>query len=242
MIQQLSQQQAYMVISMARLLKDGETVFHGVASPVPMLATLFAQATHAPNLTYLNISSSINPRPDSLPHSTVDSKLLMGTSSLFPMSESFDLAAKGRLDSVFLSGIQIDRQGSINMSSIGPFNKPKVRLPGGAGSAFLAQKAQRVLLWRTKHDIRSFVERVSFCTATPALEVYVVTPLCVFHRINSELVVESIHPYSSIDEVKQNTGWEVTLSPTLQVTPVLTEEDWQLLQKLDPSNALAIEF
>ncbi|MDI6813025.1 MAG: CoA-transferase [Desulfitobacteriaceae bacterium] len=235
-------EQAYMTVSMARLLRDGETVFHGIASPIPMLAALFAQRTHAPNLTYLNISGSVNPRPTHLPHSTVDPRLLEMTSSLFPMSEAFDLAAKGRLDSVFLSGIQIDRHGHINMSAVGPFAKPKVRLPGGAGSAFLAENAGRVLLWRTKHDSRSFVNELSFCTATPIKEVYVVTPLCVFHREHSDLVVSSIHPYSSESEIRQNTGWEVIFSPSVETTPPLTEDDWRLLTKLDPEQAVAVEF
>lgn len=237
-------QQAYMVLAMANLLQDGETVFHGVASPLPMLATLYAQRTHAPHLTYLNISGSISPQPDTLPHSTVDPRLLRKTSSLFAMSEAFDLAAKGRLDSVFLSGVQIDSRGNINMSAIGPFNQPKVRLPGGAGSAFLAQNAGRVLLWRTKHDTRSFVEQLSFCTATPAHEVYVVTPLCVLQRKGpeAELVVKSISPYSSVQEVRQNTGWEVKFSAELEQTPSPNEGDWQLLLKLDPTHALNIEY
>ncbi|MCQ3980815.1 MAG: CoA-transferase, partial [Anaerolineae bacterium] len=46
-------------IALARLLRDGETVFHGVASPVPMVAILLAKRLHAPNLVYLNITGSI---------------------------------------------------------------------------------------------------------------------------------------------------------------------------------------
>lgn len=235
-------QQAYLIVSMARLLRDGETLFHGVASPIPMLATLFAQQTHAPNLTYLNISGSVNPKPLHLPHSTVDPALLGLTSSLFPMSEAFDLAAKGRLDSVFLSGIEIDRHGNINMSVIGSFIQPKVRLPGGAGGAFLAENAERVLLWKTKHDSRTLVDALSFCTATPQREVFLVTPLCVFQRQQAELIVTSIHPHASKSEILENTGWEVHFSPNVETTPPLSVEDWQLLARLDPEQAVAIEF
>lgn len=237
-------QEAYMVLAMADLLRDGETIFHGVASPLPMLATLYALGRHAPRLNYLNIVGSVNPQPASLPHSTVDPGLLTNTSALFPMSEAFDLAAKGRLDSVFLSGVQIDARGNINMSAIGAFSQPKVRLPGGAGSAFLAQTAGRILLWRTKHDKRSFVEKLSFCTATPAREVYVVTPLCLMHRSTpaEELVVESIPAYSSVQEVREQTGWNVQFAPELRTAPAPSEADWQLLRRLDPSHALAIEF
>lgn len=237
-----SREQAYMVVTMARLLKDGETAFHGVASPVPMLAMLLAQATHAPNLTYLNITGSVNPHPKLLPHSTVDGRLLKGTASLFPMSEAFDLAAKGRLDTVFLSGIQIDRAANLNMSAVGPFTNPKVRLPGGAGSAFLAQTAQRVLMWRTKHDTRSFVEKVSFITAAARGDVYVVTPLGLLRRVDGELMVESVYPFTTLEEVKANTGWEIKVSPSYRPIPELSPEEIEWLEKLDPADAVAIEF
>ena len=37
-----------MAVAMARLAAPGETVFHGVASPLPMVATLLAKQLHAP--------------------------------------------------------------------------------------------------------------------------------------------------------------------------------------------------
>src|SRR5215213_7005604 len=94
-----------MVVSMARLLRDGETVFHGVASPLPMVAILLAKRLHAPNLVYLNITGSIDPRPDRLPVSTVDPSLLRGTRALVTLTDLFDLSARGRLDTAFLSGV-----------------------------------------------------------------------------------------------------------------------------------------
>ena len=50
-----------MAVAMARLLNSGETVFHGVASPLPMVATLLAKQLHAPDLTYLNITGAYRP-------------------------------------------------------------------------------------------------------------------------------------------------------------------------------------
>ena len=38
-----------MVVAMSRLIGDGDTVFHGVSSHMPMIATLLAKKTHAPN-------------------------------------------------------------------------------------------------------------------------------------------------------------------------------------------------
>src|SRR5579864_947467 len=153
-------QDTMMVVAMARLLRDGERVFHGVASPLPMIAILLAQQLHAPDLIYINITGGINPRPESLPRTTVDPKLMHGSHSVFKLSEIFDMSARGDLDTAFLGGVQIDAQGCINMSVIGPYDHPKVRLPGGAGSAAILPTAGRTILWRTKHDPRSFVEKV----------------------------------------------------------------------------------
>jgi glutaconate CoA-transferase subunit B len=123
-----------MAVSLARLLHPGETVFHGVASPLPMVATLMAKRLYAPSLIYLNITGGIDAQPDHLPVSTVDPALLRGTRSLVTLADLFDLSARGRLDVAFLSGVQIDGQGRINMSAIGDFAHPKVRLPGGAAA------------------------------------------------------------------------------------------------------------
>src|SRR5215211_6253703 len=122
---------AQMVVALARLLRDGETVFFGVASPLPMVAALLAKRLHAPNLVILTIPGGVDPSPAALPVSTVDPRLLDGAAALVTLADIFDLAARGRLDTAFLGGVQIDQAGRINLSAIGDPRRPKVRLPGG---------------------------------------------------------------------------------------------------------------
>lgn len=231
-----------MAVALSRLLRDGEIVFHGVASPLPMVAILLAQETHAPGLVYLNITGSVDPTPDHLPRSTVDPALLRGSRSLVTLADAFDLSARGELDTVFLSGVQIDAAGRINMSAIGAYARPKVRLPGGAGSAFLMSTARRILLWRTRHDTRTFVERVGFATGSGAVD-RVVTPLCIFRRdaARDRLVVESIHPYTTADEVAAHTGFAVDLEG-VPVTPPPTEAELAALARVDPDGIRRTEF
>jgi glutaconate CoA-transferase subunit B len=231
-----------MAVAMSRLLRDGEIVFHGVASPLPMVAILLAKATHAPSLVYLNITGSIDPSPAHLPRSTVDPALLQGTRSMITLADAFDLSARDELDTVFLSGVQIDAQGRINMSVIGDYAQPKVRLPGGAGSAFLMSTANRILLWRTRHDPRTFVEELPFVTGAGNVD-RVVTPLCVFRREpeSGRLVVESIHPYSSPEEVRAQTGFDVDVEGVPTTSPP-TKEELEALQRVDPDGVRRIEF
>jgi len=230
-----------MAVALARLLGNGETVFHGVASPLPMVATLLAKRLQAPDLVYLSIAGGVDATPSRLPASTVDPVLLEGARATVTLAELFDLSARGRLDVAFLSGVQIDGQGRVNMSAIGPFARPKVRLPGGAGSALLMPTAKRVLLWRAKHDPRVFVETLDFVTAAGNVD-RVVTPLCVFRREGERLVVESVHPGVSLDEVRAQTGFAVEVDPATPVTPPPTEAELAALTAIDPERVRASEF
>ena len=230
-----------MAVAIARLLHDGETVFHGVASPLPMVATLLAKRTHAPGLVYLSIAGGVDADPSRLPETTTDPVLLENASARVTLAEIFDLSARGRLDVAFLSGVQIDGQGRVNMSAIGPFARPKVRLPGGAGSALLMPTAKRVILWRAKHDPRIFVERLDFVTAAGNVD-RVVTPLCVFRRVDGRLVVESIHPGVTPEQVREATGFPVDAGPDTPVTPPPTEQEIAALRAIDPARIVASEF
>lgn len=230
-----------MAVAIARLLRDGETVFHGVASPLPMVAILLAKAMHAPDLVYLNITGGIDPTPETLPVSTVDPRLLAGTRAMLTLTDLFDLAASGRLDTAFLSGVQIDGRGRINMSVIGAFDHPKVRLPGGAGSAALMPRANRTIIWRTKHDPRVFVERLDFVTAEGNVD-RVVTPLCQFVRRDGRLEVESIHPGVSPDELRAATGFAIDVDAATPVTPPPSTAELTLLARIDPNLVSASEF
>jgi glutaconate CoA-transferase, subunit B len=230
-----------MVASLARVLRDGETIFHGVASPIPMVATLLAKQLHAPNLTYLNIAGGVDPDPDILPVSTVDPGLVRGARSMVRLIDLFDLAASGRLDTAFLSGVQIDGRGRTNMSVIGDFAKPKVRLPGGAGSAAIMPRAKRTLIWRTKHDRRVFVEHLDFVTAAGNVD-RVVTPLCVFRRVDGALIVESRHSWASPEQLVEATGFAITVDSSTPVTPELSTNERNLLTRIDPNGVSLTEF
>jgi glutaconate CoA-transferase subunit B len=230
-----------MAVAMARLLHSGQTVFHGVASPLPMVATLLARRLHAPELTYLNITGAVDAQPTSLPVSTVDPALLTGTRSLVTLADLFDLSARGRLDVAFLSGVQIDGQGRINMSAIGDWERPTVRLPGGAGSAVLMPTARRVILWRTRHDPRTFVERLDFVTAAGNVD-RVVTPLGVFVRRGEWLEVESLHPGVTPETFREATGFAVEVGAETPTTPPPTVDELAALRMVDPEGIRSSEF
>lgn len=230
-----------MVCAMARLINDGNTVFHGVSSHMPMIATLLAKSTHAPSAVHLNIPGGVDPKVDKLQkYSSAGTALTETSVSDFPLSDIFDLSMRGGLDVAFLSGIQFDNLGNVNASVIGDYKKPKVRMPGGAGSAVLIPTAKRAIIWRTKHDKRTFVKKVDFVTTRGNID-SIITPLCIFKMHQGELILDSIHPHSSIDEVANNTDFDIRYIE-VKYTQAPTQFEMEMLNKIDPNDYRNMEF
>lgn len=230
-----------MTVAMSRLIEDGNTVFHGVSSHMPMIATLLAKKTHAPNAVHLNIPGGVDPaKPVLQEYTSAGGELWETACAGLPLMEVFDLSMRGGLDVAFLSGVQFDNLGHVNASVIGDYHKPKVRLPGGAGSAVLIPTAKRAIIWRTKHDKRTFAPKVDFVTTMGNVS-EIVTPLCVFSMYQGELILKSVHPTSSIEEVAENTGFPIRYF-SIEQTPPPTEAELRALREIDPMDYRSIEF
>jgi glutaconate CoA-transferase subunit B len=230
-----------MAVAMARLLRDGELVFNGVGSILPMLAIELARRLHAPNLVYLNIGGGIDARPESLPFSSTDPALLAGTPGIVDQVEFYQLVMRGGVDVMFMGAVQIDPAGRINSSVIGDVERPRVRLPGGGGAAVVLPTARRVILWRTRHDRRTFVPKLDFVTAAGNVD-RVVTPLCVMRRVEGRLAVESLHPGVSAETVREKTEFPVAIPPGCPETPPPTADELAVIRDFDPRNHRALDF
>lgn len=220
-----------MVVSLARLLKNKENTFHGVASIMPMVAIMLSRKVHNKELTYLNITGGVNIEDAELTISTDGNNLFQSSKSVVKLTDIFDLSARNKLDIAFLSCSQVDQYGNINNSVIGNYHNPKVRLPGGAGSAVLLPTAKEAIVWKSKHDTRSFVENVDFITAKGNVS-YVVTPKCIFKRVDGKLKLYELYPFETLDGIIENTsfsidheGFSVSLPPTGEEMIALNQID-----------------
>lgn len=228
----------YMIVNIARMLKDAENAFMGVASNIPFFSIWLAKEIYNPGLIWLNIPGRINPKPIKPPKSTVDFQFLVSPESSLTLADIFDMSARGELDVSFLSGVQIDRMGNFNLSHINDGNKIKIQFTGGAGSALLCATSKRVIFWRTRHDKRSFVEKCPVITATG--NIYkVVSPLAIFNKKDGILNLESVNSSSTYEEIADNTGFPVSPAP---VTPDPTKEELKVLRDFDRENIREIEF
>src|SRR3546814_17987351 len=70
----------------------------------------------------------------------------------------------GRIDVGFLGAAEIDRFGNINTTVIGPYEAPKVRLPGAGGASEIAGSCREVFIV-ARQNSRSFVEKIGFVTS-----------------------------------------------------------------------------
>ena len=229
-----------MAIVMARLLADSENVFVGISSPLALVASLLARELYAPDLTIISVTGAVNPEPERPPRFSTHPELCARCEAVVSMPEVFDMCVRGELDTVLLRGAQVDASGNLNTSVVGDYERPRVRLPGGAGTAVLMANARRVLSWTPRHEKRVFVERVDFITGTGRLD-RVVTPLCVFKMEGGRLAVEALMPGARPEDVVQNTGFEVRFLSQEQVSPP-TPEELRALRKLDPDGVRRLEL
>lgn len=145
--------------------------------------------------------------------------------------ELFDLAGRGGIDGFFLSGGQIDGRGNINLVGVGDYPQSKVRWSGSFGSAYLYFVVPRVILFRWEHSRRTLVEAVDFVSAPGTSEpgvhrtggpIALITNLCLFtfDRARARFCLQSVHPGHSLDEVRDNTGFDFDLPETVPQTPL----------------------
>jgi glutaconate CoA-transferase subunit B len=239
-----------LTINAARLLRDGDVVFVGVG--LPNLACNLARNTHAPNLVMIYEAGVIGAQPSRLPLSIGDPTLVSGATSVCSMYEIFSLyLQRGNVDVGFLGGAQIDRFCNINATVIGDYHNPKVRLPGSGGSMEIAAWANRCYII-TPHQKRRFPEKVHFRTSAGFLNgrsereaaglrgngpQAVVTDLGILEPDeNGELTLTALHPGVTVEQVKENTGWEIKVTSDLQITDPPTEVELRMLrEELDPN-------
>ena len=190
-----------MIVAISRLVKNGETAASGTLSPIPAAALYLANMGHA---------------PDMVPLIYGDPSLRI-TDGLF---EFFGLANRGLIDLFFISGIQIDQAGNFNLSVIGDYEHPKVRLPGGAGSNLMCMMSGRTIAFTITHTPKLFVKKVDFVNANaqdPTLPwrrgvlAQVVTPMAVmgYDREKGRLVLDATLPGVTVQAVQDNTGFDV---------------------------------
>jgi len=245
-----------MIVAAARELVRQRVCFVGVG--LPNIAVNLAKRTVAPELELVYEAGVFGARPARLPLSIGDPTIVTGATSVVSMFELFSFYLQGGLVDVgFLGAAQIDRFGNINTTVIGPYDAPATRLPGSGGACEIAINAREVFVIM-RQSKRSFVEAIDFRTSAGNLggaeqserirreqgwlgrgPSVVVTDLGIWHFAeDGEMRLDSLHPGTSLDDVRAATGWDLKVSPALGTTPAPTADELRLIRdELDPGGA-----
>ncbi|HSV24989.1 MAG TPA: CoA-transferase [Xanthobacteraceae bacterium] len=215
----------------ARLIGDVRHVAVGNASPIPATAALLARE-RGKGRPYVSLLQS--------------RKYNFFTDGA---RELFDCAGQGRIDVFFLSGGQIDGQGSVNLVSTGDYQHPKVRFPGSFGSAYLYYVVPKVILFRTEHSRRTLVPKVDFISAPggsgknvyrPGGPIALVTNRCLFTFADGRFTLASVHPGHTVEEVSENTGFDFNKPRDVPETPAPSPETLTLMRNVVASQVAEV--
>jgi len=235
-----------LICTAARLMTDNTTAFIGTG--IPMLAASLAQRMHAPNLVTVFEFGGTGAILEELPLAVGGECTFHRALAATGICDVVETAQRGFIEYGFLGGAQIDPYGNLNSTVIGDHDHPRVRLPGSGGANDVGSHC-----WQTiaimRHDRRRFVEKVDFIT-TPgyltgpgAREAAGLPPGTGPYRVVSNLAVLGYHPESkrmmllatqpgvTIEEVIENTGFELLIAECVDENPPPTVEELRILRE-----------
>jgi glutaconate CoA-transferase subunit B len=235
----------------SRLLEDNKAVFVGTG--LPMIATMLAQRTHAPHILIIFEAGGVGPHVPVLPISVGDSRTFYKAVAASSMHDVMSASQAGYLDYGFLGAAAIDAYGNINTTVIGDWNLPKVRLPGSGGANDVGSFCWQTLYIMRNQSKRTFVKELGFITTPGWLggpgkreeaglsagcgPYRVITQLGVygFDDETKRLKLLSLHPGVTVEDVQENSEFEILIPDHLPTTEPPTAEEQRILREIDPT-------
>ncbi|MFI1026694.1 CoA-transferase subunit beta [Streptomyces sp. NPDC020951] len=228
----------YCVIACAEAWRGAGEI---VASPmglIPSVGARLARLTFAPDLL-LTDGEALIVRPDGTPEGWL------------PYRQHLALVTGGRRH-VMMGASQIDRYGNQNISCIGDWARPTRQLLGVRGAPVNTLN-NPTSYWIPRHSRRVFVEKVDMVCGVG----YDHAAGARFHRIprvvsdlgvfdfatpDRSMRLASLHPGVTPEEVREATGFELTVPDDVPPTRAPTVEELRLIREvLDPAGARSRE-
>lgn len=241
-----------LVVACAEAYRDSEEWLVTGIGPLPRLAAGLAKLTFAPQIMMTDGECMLVEEPIPLgPRGDYQPKF----SGWMPYHRVFDTVWSGKRHAM-VTPVQVDRYAQGNIAALGgDFKKPKVQLLGVRGfpGNSLCHKNSMFIPSHTK---RTFIEgevdvvaSIGFnekrwpegTTITKPDIGIVVTNLCVmdFNGPNNAARVISLHPGVTFEEVQAETGFPLIAIDNMPTTKAPTEEQLEIINKLDPHNIRA---
>jgi glutaconate CoA-transferase subunit B len=234
-----------LICRMARDMK-GEMVA-GAATSCSNVAVKLAQALYNPDL--IDFSSGLHHFDSRTPATMISSEIAGRGKGKARVSwdELFSLIFRQQFI-IWVGPAQVDQNGNANISVVGPWENPKIAMVGARGLPDDSVHVTAMNYHVTDHSKRTFVAHVDFVCAVgfgdarkqagvkdgePGI---IVSNLGIFDfdRASGQMRIQSLHPGVTLDEVKQNTGFELIIPSEIPRTEPPTKQELDLIPTLDP--------
>lgn len=249
-------------VLLARDLRDGEKAIVGTNSDVQVAACNLARHMHAPTLWWVSGPGGMVNADDGIIRPTADHRNLACCEAVMDLPQMIDFIdwQVHFFDFAILGALQTDRFGNINTVCVGNHDKPRLRGPGTVGISALCGLSRRFYIMTTRHDRGAFVPKVDFVCGAGHMEGgtsrtdfglpeggprLAVTPLGVFdfEPASKAMRIRSLHDGVTLEEVRDNTGFDLVVPQTIpRTTPPDAEELFVLRHAVDTTGVLARKF
>ncbi len=236
------------VIAAAKTIKDDDVVI--VGQGLPVLAALFAKKDHAKGSVIMQEYGVVDMNP---PYAVELAHPLLAETATY-LCDMLDALTSllYRADRAMLGAAQIDRYGNLNTTAIGEYFNPKVRISGSGGANDIGSLVRGFVVIMDRQNRSKFPEEVDYNT-TPGFfrgsrrgrerlglpgkgPEAVFTDLGVyrFSKRTGEMYLSSLQPGATIEQVKENTGWNIRTAKVVKHLPPPTFKELSVLRALDP--------
>jgi glutaconate CoA-transferase, subunit B len=233
----------------AREVKDGEVVAVGLGLPV--VASLLAKKTHAPNMMMLFELGVIDPEPIEPAVGLADPRVWYRAKVLSSFVDILgSILHKGRVDVGFLGGLETDQYGNLNTTLVGDPRGKFRHMVGSGGANDIASSAKRTILIM-RHDARKLKKTISFVTSPGYVTggdsrakaglsggpSRVITDKAIFgfHPETKQMMVLTIHPGNTIEDVVGTMGFAPVVPKKVPFTEPPEKEQLRIIREvIDP--------
>lgn len=238
-----------MAVAGARELQDGQIVAVGLGLPV--VASFLAKQTHAPNMTILFELGVIDPQPVDCGVGLADPRVWYRANVLSSFVDILGAVLHtGRVDVGFLGGLEVDQFGNLNTSILGEPKGKFRHMVGSGGANDIASCAQRTIIIM-RHEERKLKQAISFITSPGYITGgnsraelglrggpgRVITDKAIFgfHPETKQMMLVSIHPGNTLEDVLGTMGFSPLVPQQVPVTEPPTSEQLRLIREvIDP--------
>jgi glutaconate CoA-transferase subunit B len=238
-----------MAVCGARELQERQVVAVGIG--LPMVATFLAKKSHAPNMTILFELGVIDPEPIHTGVGLADPRVWYRAKVLSSFVDILGTVLhRGRVDVGFLGGLEVDQFGNLNTTLVGDPKGKFRHMIGSGGANDIASCAKKTILIMRQEE-HKFRETISFITSPGFLNggdsrkkaglsggpSRVITDKAVygFHPETKKMMLISIHPGNTLEDVLSTLGFRPVIPPQAPFTEPPTSEQLRLIcEEIDP--------